>query len=100
MQAALRLMSPQQRAALLDELSALFAGIAERWPPDSRSDFQRELVNELERITFRLRHKEPFRPSDDARTQKPYFVCIKCKIPIIAADSDLVCPDCGERRMA
>ena len=95
LQDALRVMSVDQRKALLDQLLALFTGLTERWASDSRSDFQRSTMNELERINFRIGQIDKSRQFKDHQFQKAYFTCIKCDIPFIVVDVDTTCPSCG-----
>lgn len=92
---ALTLLTHQQRADLADRLAALITSLNGRWPVDSRSDFQRGMMDEYERVLFRLRQMNKVSKTDEASLQKFYFLCIKCDIPVIAIDADTVCPGCG-----
>ena len=92
---ALRIMSADQKETLLELLSARLSGLREHWS-ESPSDFQSSIMEELERIEFRLRHEDKLRPSHDSAEQKGYFICRKCLTTIIPSDLEtMVCPKCG-----
>ena len=51
---ALQHMTAEQQIALLGELQALFTRLDEGWPAASRSDFQADFMNELQKILIHL----------------------------------------------
>ena len=92
---ALTLLTPQQRADLADRLSALFAGVSDLWPVETRIDFEHALVDEYERILFRIGQMNQVGKGRETGIQKSYFLCIKCNIPVIAIDTNTLCPGGG-----
>ena len=87
-----------QLEVLLDQLSGTLADLKRRWS-DRLSPHQEGVLEELERIVFRLRHREKFRSGNESADQRPYFICRKCETAIVGLDlAKLTCPMCCTTR--
>jgi len=63
---------------------------------DDLSPFQHGILDSMEQIDFRVRHRDKFRHSDESGRDKPYFLCRKCETAVLFATLDEVCcPQCN-----
>ena len=94
----LHMVPEDQLEILLDQLSGTLADLKRRWS-DKLSPHQEGILEGLEQIEIRLRHREKFRLGNESADQKPYFLCGKCETAIICVDlAELTCPRCGTSR--
>ncbi|MDE2782393.1 MAG: hypothetical protein OXK77_05520 [Gemmatimonadota bacterium] len=92
---AVELMTKEQQRTLRHGLSALRAGLVERWG-QGPSGFQREIMDEFERLEFRLRHfkARSYHEILDSPPEGGFF-CIKCDAIATGERWDqLICPVC------
>ena len=92
---AVGLLAPDQRLGLRESVCALHAGLSERWHGDP-SGHQRNILDEFERLAFRLRHFKKVSETHPLQPQKGSFFCIKCDAIATGGPdwSALVCPVC------
>ncbi len=83
---------------LQDKLSGTIVDLKGLWS-GRLSPLQEGVLEELERIEFRLIHRDKVRPRNDSAGEKPYFICRKCETAILIVDiSDVICPACRTDR--
>ena len=91
---ALRVMTEGQRDDLLRQVTALVAGLTDRWQRD-RSDFQTDFLNELEHSQFVLAHFDTVRPSDESGPKELYILCRNCDMPAVPWNEErTICLHC------
>ena len=102
LQSALKLLPIEQMRILHDSESGTLADLTQLWSSrGAPSDFQEGYLNEIKRITFRLRHKLDFMESGESvealgDTTDLQFYCIQCNMPTpFLGLGNTICPTCG-----
>ena len=86
-------LSDEQRELLYDIFKGTLADFRAR-ASESSSVFRHEILDELEKITFRLAQRAQFREGYGERSLM-YLVCIRCDVIAVGHGSSLSCPSCG-----
>ena len=92
---AVDFLTDEQRELLYDIFKGTLADLRASWGSESGSVFGNDLLDELEKITFRLAQSPKLREGDGNRSPVREFVCIRCDVMAIGHGSSLSCPSCG-----
>ena len=88
-------MQPGQRDAMRDALAEARSRLIERGS-NTLVDFEKDFLDELKRIHFRIGHPPKLLQEDEPGTQEFYAFCIDCDIPIIIpVGGNIVCRMCN-----
>ena len=91
---AVERLPSHERTALRDDLSADVTELRRRWGGDL-TPFRADVLDELERIAFRLRHPKKLGGSHESGEHKGSFFCIKCEAIATGSGMEISCPVCG-----
>lgn len=90
---AVNYLTDDKRTLLYEVISSVVADMRVRWGSEPSNDFRTDLLDELQKIAFRLAQCQELPEGHAERVSA--FVCIRCDVFATGHGASLSCPSCG-----